>query len=123
MSSRILLIDEDLELGKLRCMILASHGFDAVCIRSIEEARRTWHPQTYSLVLVNVQPDPDRALQLCDELKDRDPNQLVALMSAHHVYIPPSPCPDDVIDPGEGPRRFVSQIKQLLEPEATAVPT
>jgi hypothetical protein len=101
-------------------MILVSHGFDAVCVPSMEEGRRVWNPDTYALVLVNVQPDADAALEFCEELKERDPQQLVAMMSAHHVYVPPSTCPDDVIDPGEGPRRFVAQIKQLLEPELTA---
>jgi hypothetical protein len=102
-------------------MILVSHGFDAACVRSIDEARRVWHPDTYALVMVNVQPDADSALEFCDELKQHDPQQLVALLSTHHIYVPPSPCPDDIIDPGEGPRRFVSQVKQLLEPESTAV--
>ncbi len=100
-------------------MILVSHGFDTASARTIEEARHLWRPNTYALVLVNVQPDADAALEFCEELKERAPHQLVAMMSAHHVYVPPNTCPDDVIDPGEGPRRFVTQIKQLLEPEPT----
>jgi hypothetical protein len=43
---------------------------------------------------------------------------MVALLSAHHVYVPPNNCPDEVIPKDEGPRRFVAAVKDLLEGES-----
>jgi DNA-binding response OmpR family regulator len=112
---RILLVCPDERLGEIRCMILHSHGYDAVCASNPSRARQMWAPGTYHLVIVDVQSDADSALELCDELKKKDDRQLVALMSQHHIYIPPSKCPDDVIPKSEGPRVFVEKVKELLE--------
>ena len=117
---RVLVVCPDERLGEIRCMILHSHGYDALCVNSPEVARRTWAPGAYQLILVDVQSDPDTALSLCDEFKSKDDTQLVALMSQHHIYIPPSACPDEVIPKAEGPRVFVQKVKELLEGAAEA---
>jgi DNA-binding NtrC family response regulator len=112
---RILLVCPDERLGEIRCMILHSHGYDAVSVSNPARARQMWTPGAFHLVIVDVQTDPDGALALCDELKDKDEQQLVALMSQHHIYVPPSKCPDEVIPRSEGPRVFVEKVKGLLE--------
>lgn len=119
---RILLVNDEPGLGETRCMILRSHGFAATCAGGLAQARSTWQPKTYDLVLVDVQQDPDQALGFCEELKEKDARQLVALISRHHVWVPPSPCPDDVIATDEGPRHFVQRIKGLLESDSKAAP-
>jgi len=115
---RVLLVCPDERLGEIRCMILRSHGYDAMCVCTPAEARQAWSPGAYQLIIVDVQSDPDRALALCEEFKIKDARQLVALMSHHHIYVPPSTCPDEVIPKSKGPRVFVQKVKELLEDAA-----
>jgi DNA-binding response OmpR family regulator len=117
---RVLVVCPDERLGDIRCMILHSHGYDALCVCTPADARQAWSPGAYQLILVDVQSDPDSALSLCNEFKSKDQTQLVALMSQHHIYIPPSACPDEVIPKAEGPRVFVQKVKELLEGAAEA---
>jgi len=112
---KILIIDPDPRLAETRCMILQSHGYDASCVTTGEAILSSWRPRAYDLVLVDVQHSADLALNFCNELKERDSAQLVALMSDHHVWVPPHPCPDEVISRSEGPERFVQKVKRLFD--------
>ena len=115
---KILIIDPDPQLAITRCMILQSHGYYAFCISNPQDVLASWQPRTYDLVLVDVQRNADLALSFCNELKKKDIAQLVALMSDHHVWVPPHPCPDEVISRSEGPERFVQKVKNLLDQRA-----
>jgi hypothetical protein len=112
---KVLIIDPDPRLAETRCLILQSHGYDADCISNTSAVLSSWIPKTYDLVLVDVQHNADLALAFCNELKEKDTAQLVALMSDHHVWVPPHPCPDEVISRSEGPQRFVEKVKRLLD--------
>ena len=114
---KVLIIDPDPRLGETRCLILQSHGYDADCISNTNTVLSSWIPKIYDLVLVDVQHNADLALAFCSELKGKDSGQLVALMSDHHVWVPPHPCPDEVINRSEGPQRFAEKVKSLLDSE------
>jgi DNA-binding NtrC family response regulator len=117
---RILVIDPDPYLGEIRKIVLQSHGFEAEWAKSGNDHLSNWAPRKYDLVVVEVQSDAEAALSFCNELKGKDSAQLVALMSNHHVWIPPHPCPDAVIARSEGPAQFVNRIKILLEQPPSA---
>lgn len=112
---KVLIIDPDPRLGQTRCLLLQSHGWEAHCISNTNAVLSSWIPKLYDLVLVDVQHNADLALAFCNELKGKDSAQLVALISDHHVWVPPHPCPDEVINRSEGPQRFVEKVKQLLD--------
>jgi len=117
---KILIIDPDARLAETRCLILQSHGYHAECITNSHAVLQSWIPRMYDLVLVDVQHNADHALSFCNELKEKDQRQLVALISDHHVWIPPHPCPDEVISRSEGPERFVQKVKDLLDDARSA---
>ena len=54
---RVLLVCPDERLGEIRCMILHSHGYDAMCVYTPAEARQAWSPGAYQLIIVDVQSD------------------------------------------------------------------
>ena len=116
-TKKILVVDRDARLGHVRCLVLQSQGYQAICVTDIAAALNSWVAKKFDLVLVDVQHNPDAALQFCNDLKERDVAQLVALMSDHHVWVPPHPCPDDVIPRSEGPAGFVEKVRNLLESE------
>jgi DNA-binding response OmpR family regulator len=120
-TKKILVVDRDPGLGHVRCLLLQSQGYDAVCVADMRSVVDSWMPNAYDLVLVDVQHNTDAALQFCNELKEKDVAQLVALMSDHHVWIPPHACPDDVIPRSDGPAAFVEKVRNLLESEAANV--
>ncbi len=115
---KVLIVDPDPRLAETRCLILQSHGYDADCVTNAQAVLSSWVLRAYDLVLVDVQHNADLALKFCNELKERDAAQLVALISDHHVWVPPHPCPDEVISRSEGPARFVEKVKQLLHNNA-----
>lgn len=119
-TKKVLVIDPDPQLAETRCLILRSHGFVANCITDPRAVLASWIPRAYDLVLVDVQHNPDHALKFCNELKEHDDAQLVALISDHHVWIPPHPCPDEVISRSEGPQRFVEKVKALLDEQGSS---
>ena len=112
---KVLIVDPDPQLAETRCLILQSHGYEAKCISKSADVLASWLPRTYDLVLVDVQHNADLALDFCNELKQKDVAQLVALLSDHHVWVPPHPCPDEVISRSDGPERFVQKVKSLLD--------
>ncbi len=112
---KVLIVDPDPRLAETRCLILQSHGYEAECVTNTQAVLSSWILRAYDLVLVDVQHDADLALKFCNELKERDAKQLVALMSDHHVWVPPHPCPDEVISRSEGPARFVKKVRDLLD--------
>jgi hypothetical protein len=117
---KVLIIDPDPRLAETRCLVLRSHGFSADCITDPRAVLASWIPRAYNLVLVDVQHNADYALKFCNELKEHDATQLVALMSDHHVWIPPHPCPDEVISRSDGPQRFVEKVKALLDEQGSS---
>ncbi|HZU44999.1 MAG TPA: response regulator [Terriglobales bacterium] len=118
--NRVLIIDPDPRLAETRCLMLRSHGVGAEYVADGNAVLNSWKPRAYDLVLVDVQHNADYALKFCSELKERDVAQLVALISDHHVWIPPHPCPDEVISRSEGPKRFVEKVIALLDEKASS---
>jgi len=112
---KVLLIDRDARLGHVRCLVLQSQGYEATCVTDASTVLNSWISKTYDLVLVDVQHNPDAALEFCSDLKEKDVAQLVALISDHHVWVPPHPCPDEVIPRSEGPAAFVEKVRNLLQ--------
>ncbi|MFB3813732.1 MAG: hypothetical protein ACE14L_06430 [Terriglobales bacterium] len=102
----ILVIDGDPRLGQTRCMLLQNSGYRTSYAANYAQARTLWAPQVFDLVLIDVEREPEVALEFCEELKAKDPRQLIALVAGHHVWVRPNPCPDDVIAPEHGPAYF-----------------
>jgi two-component system OmpR family response regulator len=111
---KILLLDDDPMLQKLRSTILQRNGFYVDTAAAIAEARALWRPNIYDLVLVDVKSDVRSALDFCEEIKSESREQLFVVLSQPPLYIPPESCADEVISKEEGPHHFVTRVRELL---------
>jgi len=111
---RVLLVDDEPQILRLRADILQRQGHEVETACSLEQARAVWRRGTYSLIIVDLRQQPKEALVFCEELKREDPDQLVAFLTAPMIYVPRNACPDDVIPKEDGPQEFVERVQALL---------
>ena len=110
---RILLISHLPELHHDK--VLAVRGFEVVTATSLTEGFTLWRPFHFDLVLIVVDGDTEAATKFCAELKALDPKQNVAFVTGWHTYVPPSACPDEVIQREHGPSTFLRKVAELVE--------
>jgi len=110
----ILVVVDDNVLLRLRSMILQMHGFKVSGASSSEEAFECCERDIFDLVLIDLSTGIEASTDLCEAIKDRHPQQTVALLVPAYAYVG-SECPDEVIDKNEGPAKLVSEIRELLQ--------
>lgn len=110
----ILLVDDDAKLRQLRAAILSNLGHLITEVGSLEEARHHWQPRKFHLLVVGIQNRLAEAMEFCEEIKQADPEQLIAFLTPLTTYVRPDSCPDDVIQREEGPAHFVDKVQDLL---------
>lgn len=112
---RILLIDS--QPHQHREAVLKSGNFVVTAVPSLHDARAVYRPSHYSLVLIATDSLDADPVAFCEELKQQDPSQSVALLSGPHVYLPNDSCPDDVIHNIDGPRHLLKRVNSLIDRE------
>ena len=110
----ILLVDSNAKLRQLRAAILSNLGHIITQAGTLEEARDFWQPKQFHLLVVSVQNQLTAAMEFCEEIKQADPEQLVAFLTSLTTYVSRDSCPDDVIHKEEGPAHFVDKVQELL---------
>jgi len=113
----ILIVVDDNVLLRLRSMILQMHGFKVSGASSSEEAFECCERDIFDLVLIDLSTGIEASTDLCEAIKDRHPQQTVALLAPAYAYVG-SECPDEVIPKNEGPAKLVSEIRDLLQRES-----
>jgi DNA-binding NtrC family response regulator len=113
----ILVVVDDSVLLRLRSIILQMHGFKVSGAPSSEEAFECCKREIFDLVLIDLSTGIEASTDLCDAIKDRHPQQTVALLVPAYAYVG-SECPDEVIPKNEGPAKLVSEIRDLLQRES-----
>lgn len=113
----ILIVVDDNVLLRLRSMILQMHGFKVSGASSSEEAFECCERDIFDLVLIDLNTGIEASTDLCEAIKDRHPQQTVALLAPAYAYVG-SECPDEVIPKNEGPAKLVSEIRDLLQRES-----
>src|SRR5437667_197693 len=88
---KILMVDNDPQGRKDRINILRSHGFSAYPALNLQQAKTRCRPGAYDLIVVNPHNEKEPALELCNAIKQQNPNQLLLLMT-----------PDDQTTDAEG---------------------
>ena len=70
--ARILLVDDDKDVGITYELILESHGFDVDCFTDPAMALEQFKPNLYDLTILDIKmPDPN-GFKLYDQLKSKD---------------------------------------------------
>ena len=112
---RILLVDS--QPYQYREQVLKAGNFLVTRVPSLAAARASYQPQHFDLVLVVTDSLDGDPVNFCEELKQQDGSQVVALLSGPHVYFPHDSCPDDIIENTDGPRHLIKRVTALIEPE------
>lgn len=113
-NNRILLVERDRMLRELRTRILHVNGFKVHAEETIAEARSSWRPGEFDLVLINWEHHPDEAVAFCEELKNQDPSLNYVILRSAAKYVPRNECTDAVIPLVEGPQHMVDRVRTLL---------
>jgi CheY-like chemotaxis protein len=72
--ARILIVDDEKDVGRTLKMILENYGFDVDYFTDPAAALEQFKPSLYDLTILDIRmPDPN-GFKLYSELKSRDPN-------------------------------------------------
>ena len=99
---KVLLVDSEPD-RQSRIAILKQHGFRVYPALSIEQARSRCRSGAYDVIVLNADSSQNMALELYNQIHERDPRQHVLVMTAKEL-------------PGSGSEHVVSSVpEQLLE--------
>lgn len=79
---------------------------------TIEQANGHWSPARYGLVIVSLDGFADTAGQFCDDIKDRDSDQVIALIFHPDQQLPATDCPT-LIFTTEPDEYFLARVETL----------
>ena len=104
-------------LRPLRDQVLKVSGFEVESTNTAAHAFTIFWRSQYDLVLIDVENEKQAmdALTLCEQIKERLPDQTIAYACNWRVSIE-SDCPDQVIRTEFNPDAFVAGVRQLLKP-------
>jgi DNA-binding response OmpR family regulator len=85
---KVLLIDRDPERRKERIAVLKNHGYKVFPALDLQQARDRCKPGAYDLIVVNSGGELKTALDYCDWIIVKDPEQALLLMVGESVQLP-----------------------------------
>jgi DNA-binding NtrC family response regulator len=102
-------------IRQLRDRILKLQGYEVVSTLSITEGEDLYAKSLFDLVLVDVEGDGrvPQAEKLCEDTKQKDPEQKIAFVCNYRVS-KLSDCPDEIIRSEFNPEAMVQGVKELL---------
>jgi CheY-like chemotaxis protein len=115
--ARILLVDGNISLRKLRAEILTREGYRVYPATNWENAIPRCRPGAFDLVLINAKDDETSALEFCTEVRRLNPKQLIIMLTQPYAFIPPGSCANEVVR--DGPRELVAQVGATLSANHT----
>ena len=103
-------------LLELRTRILTSHGYDVVPTKYEREAHEIFQREPFSLLLIDVEGDGQIpiAQELCETVKETNPDQKVAFVCNYRVSLE-SDCPDEIIRSDFNPAALVAGVVQMMK--------
>lgn len=112
MSANILLVTTDDETH--RRPLLESQGYSVQAV-SAANAEQGLIDANFDLALVPTEPGVDAVLELCRNLKSKNPQLRVAVIAQRAEYVPADSCVDIVIREQHSPGRFLAAVKKLVD--------
>ena len=73
-NKRILIVDDEKDVGRTFKMILENYGFDIDFFTDPAMALETFKPNLYELIILDIRMAEINGFELYDKLKSRDPN-------------------------------------------------
>ncbi len=104
-----------ISFAQLRDRILNLHGYGVVSTLSVAEAEDLYAKSRFDLVLVDVEGDGriPQAEKLCEDIRQKDPEQKIAFICNYRVS-KISDCPDEIIRSEFNPDAMIEGVKDLL---------
>ena len=93
---KVLLFDIDHRRREIRAANLRMRGLEVLCVRTVTEARDSWHIQTYRLVLLEASDCPE-IIAFGQDVRSDDPRQRLAFFVGKPQYL--AFMPSKVADP------------------------
>ena len=109
----IVLVQNDPYLVNTRTTILEKQGYVVKAVHTVEEARTICGDLTCDLVIVDSEEDYTAAIELCDDIKETNPDVNVAVITWNAADFD-SECPDEVIRRDRGPQELVNKVRAAL---------
>jgi DNA-binding response OmpR family regulator len=115
--ARILIVDDEKDVGRTLKMILENYGFDIDSFTDPAVALEQFKPSLYDLTILDIRMPEINGFELYDQLKSRDPNiktLFISALSSVESYN----TENSKVYPIEGKRHFVKKpvsTEELLE--------
>jgi CheY-like chemotaxis protein len=109
----ILLLDDAPVKGVARARQLIRRGFHVVLAATIQQAESLWKPDHYIVVLVSMRKNLRHAVEFCNRIKKKYPQQTIGMLVSQNVELPPTRCPD-LLWPEENPDQFLARVETWL---------
>ena len=116
-NKRILIVDDEKDVGRTLEMILENYGFDIDCFTDPVVALEKFKPNLYDLTILDIRMPKINGFELYHQLKSRDSNIKTLFISALS-YLTAYKTHNSKLYPIEGERKFIKKPvtnKELLE--------
>ena len=116
-NKRILIVDDEKDVGRTFKMILENYGFDIDFFTDPAMALETFKPNLYDLTILDIKMPEINGFELYDKLKSRDPKIKTLFISALS-YLKAYNTQSGKVYPLKGERHFIKKPvsnKELLE--------
>ena len=116
-NKRILIVDDEKDVGRTLEMILENYGFDIDCFTDPVVALESFKPNVYDLTILDIKMPKINGFELYHELKSRDSNIKTLFISALS-YLTVYKTYNSKVYPIEGERKFIKKPvtnNELLE--------
>jgi DNA-binding response OmpR family regulator len=94
--------------------LLTRRKYTVRTVDDVVAARSAWAPRTYGLVLVSLNGFGNAAANLCGEVRNSDPDQLIAMIFHPDQELPATECPT-LIFTTEPDEYFLARVETLTE--------
>ena len=116
-NKRILIVDDERDVGMTLEMILENYGFDIDCFTDAAMALKSFKPNVYDLIILDIKMAEINGFELYDQLKSRD-SKIKTLFISALSYFTAYKTYNSKVYPIEGERKFIKKPvtnKVLLE--------
>jgi DNA-binding NtrC family response regulator len=107
-NKRILIVDDENDIGRTFKMILENYGFDIDCFTDPAMAMEKFKPNLYDLIILDIRMAEINGFELYDKLKSRDPEIKTLFITALNS-VEPYNTRNSKVYPLSGVRQFMKK--------------
>lgn len=108
----VLLIESPSSARERHAKTLVRNGYNVFTADTIEDARTQFAPQRFGLLVLSLNGFGEKGAQLCNEIKDVDGKQVIAMIFHPDQELPATDCPT-LIFTTEPDEYFLARVETL----------